>query len=125
MMRPPQPPRRPPLPPMQVYCPYCHKPRHRGLGCQFCGDLQTARRAIEEKHPGTGLAHQNLVKLAGHLAAGMNAGYVQARKGGFRPTRKELDQAAAWALERFTGILYVLPEKPNGSMTEKNEEGTF
>lgn len=104
-------------------CRYCGETHHRDLGCSFCGSLHTARFNIERIHPGMGLQHQNLVKLAGHLAAGLHKGFIQAHgRGEFDPTQKELDQATTWAIEEFIGTGYVLRDTPNGSMTEMDAD---
>ena len=100
-----------------VWCSYCGRSVARDLGCSFCNQIQRARYTIEQTHSGEGLQHQNLVKFAGHLAAGMHSGFMTAKSGGFYPTRAELNQAATWALEQFLATQYVLREKPNGSMS--------
>jgi hypothetical protein len=106
-------------------CPYCGDRHHPDLGCSFCGDLQRARFDIERQHPGTGRPHQNLVKLAGHLAAGLHKGFLTAHgRGQFDPTQTELDQATIWAVEQFVGTRYILRDHPNGSMTELEKDNT-
>jgi hypothetical protein len=100
-------------------CEYCGEPHHFDLSCRFCSHMHDARRNIEENHPGEGLPHQNLVKLAGHLSAGIHNAFILAHgRGGFDPTREELNLAAQWAIEEFQGNTYCLREKPNGSMTD-------
>jgi hypothetical protein len=111
-----------PLLPSVPRCGYCGDSHHRDLACSFCSQIRSARYAIEQSHPGRGLQHQNLVKLAGHLASGMHEGFIRAHgRGNFDPTRQELDQAAKWALEQFLETGYVLRETPNGSMTTVGE----
>lgn len=105
--------------PSRTNCPNCGEPCAFDVGCGPCRDVQRARHEIERVHPGEGLQHQNFVKFAGHLAAGLHSGLHRAKVAGFHPTRDELDRAAAWALEQFLGTGYVLPREPNGSMTGK------
>jgi hypothetical protein len=115
MLRPPIQPRRSVGP---LHCRYCGRQHSRDLGCAFCRDTQRARFEIERKRPGAGLQHENLTKLAGHLAAGLAEGFRTAHgRGQFDPTYQELQQAAAWALDQFLSSGYVLRSEPNGSMT--------
>ena len=110
------------LPPPLSRCRYCGRTHHYDLACPFCSDLQRAMVDIERKYPGTGLQHQNLVKFAAHLAAGLHQGYIQAHgRGGFDPTQTEMNTAAQWALEQFLDTGYVMRDEPNGSMTEVNK----
>jgi hypothetical protein len=81
--------------------------------------MSRARIAIERKHSGNGLPHQNLVKFAAHLAAGLDEGFIQARtRGRFDPAEEEFVQALTWAVEQFKSNGYCLRREPNGSMTD-------
>ncbi len=103
-------------------CRYCGNKHHYDLGCQFCSQMQASRSNIKRGHQGEGLQHQNLVKLAGHLASGLHSGFIKAQgSGGFYPTREELTKAAEWALEEFNNTEYCLRSKPNGSMTRTED----
>jgi len=64
-------------------------------------------------------ADKNIAKLAAHLAAGMNEGFVSAHsRGRFDPTVEELARAAELAYQEFRAKKYCLRSQPNGTMTD-------